>query len=91
MCLSLQRYYKLSGMVRNSLLCLIIEGLSLQTAFHLCFGGPLAKLPFDLCDLIMQTNMRFMYVYIPKYSCVSAACVDMPGAGNGGFPCSTSD
>lgn len=65
------------------------------------FWRPLAKLPlwdfwFVWSD-VMQTNMRFMYVYILKYFCVCewrsglSCMLQQAIAWNGGFPCNLSD
>lgn len=68
MCLSLQRYNKLSGMVCNSLLWLIIERHLASDISSPLFWRPLAKLPqwvFDLCVLMSCRQMvKFMCIYI---------------------------
>lgn len=67
-CLSLQQYYKLSGMERNSLLCLVIEGVLHQTPFHLCFRGRwqnylLRDFWFVWSDVMQTIRGLCMFIY----------------------------
>lgn len=103
MCLSLQRRYKLSGVVCNSLLCLIIDSHLASDITSPLFWRPPAKLPlwvFDLCDLMSCRHIRglcmFMYwKYISVCVCGArsgiSCMLQQAIARNGGFPCNMSD
>lgn len=67
-CVVVYNSAKLPGMVRTSLLCLIIDRHLSSRIISPLFWRPRATLP--LWSDVMQTNMRFIYVYSILCVCV---------------------